>query len=124
VSEYRQIKLSCNEDFWGRYQAGKNAGLITDASGLGKLAISYGLEHGQATTEALLRNGNPQHRPDHEAAELLEQLLEYVAALSHESAERAGDVKRCVMRCTAMLVGLLVLLAIGIALYLRPVRTA
>jgi hypothetical protein len=57
-----QIKVDANDEYWRRFQNAKAAGMLTNPSGLAKVALSHAMENGQAATEALLRasgNGGP-----------------------------------------------------------------
>ena len=46
--------------------------------------------------------------------------ITYMVLLERKAAE---DVKRCVVQCAVIVAGLLVVLAVSLALYLRPIRS-
>jgi hypothetical protein len=117
VSEH-QVKVSANEDFWRRLQVAKTTGMLTNPSGLGQLAFSHAMEHGQADTEALLRSNGHAPAAGQAAGPLLDlALIEQLVAAGVE------DVKRHITKAAAVVIGVLVLLAVGMVLYVRPVTS-
>jgi hypothetical protein len=120
MTEQFQLKIGVNEAFLKRVREAEAAGLITNTSGLGKLALSHSMQHGQAATEALLRSNGHVSGPGQEPTELLADL----APIEQQIAAGISDVKRCISQSAAVIAGLLVLLAVGVAVYLRPPVTA
>ena len=119
VSEQHQVKVSVNDGFMRRIQEAEAAGRITNKSGLGKLAFSHAMDHGQEATETLLRS-NGQSAAAGQGTEEPVTELPGLASIEQRVAAGIRDVKRCIIQATAVITGLLLLLAVGMALYLRP----
>jgi hypothetical protein len=118
MTEQFQLRIVVNEAYLKRVNEARADGRVTDVSGLGKAALSHAMDHGQDTTTALLRNGHgpaQAHSPGREPAELapIEQLV----------AAGVEDVKRHINQIAAVVIGVLMLLAVGVALYVRPVTS-
>jgi hypothetical protein len=118
-----QIRLACNDDFWSRYQRARADELVTDASGLGKLAISHAMSHGQAATEVLLRDGGGAQDAGSPQLERVEEML-----TEHQRAHQLGhDNRGCIevwLKVVAAFAFISVILsATAACLVMRPAAT-
>jgi hypothetical protein len=88
VSTPQSVRVTFGDDYGPRLEKAVQDGRIINKAGLAKAAYGHAMQHGQAATEALLRNGTtPADPPSTDAAELVGQLRDYVASLERKTSE-------------------------------------
>jgi hypothetical protein len=122
MSQY-QWRVGTDDAAWAeRFEAARKAGKVTNASGLGKVCFSTAMEHGQAATEAALRNlGTAAVDQDQEWRDRIEQMVTELHHgadsrtsnyLSHQhQAGRADSTKLVVLMSAAAVLASVYLLA-------------
>jgi hypothetical protein len=119
--------VSVNEEYRGRLRAAEADGRITSMSGLGKMAFSHAMEHGQLATEALLRgNGNGAQAVDNPQVGRIEDLLtehQHGREVAWQTESR-GCVEVCLKMVAAFALLSVVLSATAVYLVGRQAATA
>ena len=81
MSQY-QWRIGTDDPAWAeRFEAARQAGQITNMSGLGKIAFSTAIDHGQAATEAALRNLGTTAAVEHQDPAQLDRIEQMVTDL-------------------------------------------
>jgi hypothetical protein len=89
VSQY-QWRIGTDDAAWAqRLEAARADGMVTNLSGLGKLAFSTAIEHGQAATEAALRNLGAAAVDQHQTVDpaQLDRIEQLVTVHRHDHAQ-------------------------------------